>query len=267
MRFFNRFMRGAATSVEQGYYGSLYDSMISHHRSEGLPERRALEEAVGGGFEAFGAVEKDLLLAFGLRPEHFLVDLGCGSGRLTRKLVGFFSDKGKYLGLDTNRAFLEEARSPVENSSAAGRFDFRLVTSPVIPCEDATVDYIVAFSVATHIDLEDTYSYLAEMARALKPGGKSVVSYLSTEIPDHWRIFLEEAATPVDVRHQRVRNFVLVPGALNSLAGKAGLRVLEDIPADQPRIALTEDLEAYGKKYSPGDKIHLGQSFLVLTPR
>ena len=37
---------------------------------------------VGGSFDAIGYLEKQLLLHHGLMPNHSLVDIGCGSGRV-----------------------------------------------------------------------------------------------------------------------------------------------------------------------------------------
>ncbi|XXK29580.1 hypothetical protein ACMAZH_00180 [Arenicellales bacterium nBUS_45] len=41
---------------------------------------------VGGSFDAIGYLEKQLLLHHGLMPNHSLVDIGCGSGRLLSQL-------------------------------------------------------------------------------------------------------------------------------------------------------------------------------------
>src|SRR4051812_2923054 len=50
---------------------------------------RAMAEAVGGEFEAVGALERDLLIQYGLGPDDYLVDVGCGSGRLASALADY----------------------------------------------------------------------------------------------------------------------------------------------------------------------------------
>jgi SAM-dependent methyltransferase len=246
-------------------YRDLYDRHIRFHEESGCSAEEARKEAVGGDFEAFGKVERDALLTLGLSPVDSLIDIGCGSGRLAHTLAAVLNAKGGYLGLDIHPAFLDAASCHPSVCSSAARLDFRLLLGPRLPCPDHSADWVTAFSVMTHIDLEDTFLYLQEAARVLKPTGRAVISYLSTTIPDHWRIFLEEAATPAEERHSRVRNHVLPPGVLNDLAARAGLSILADHPADRPWIKLTESVEIFGRQYASGDTIHLGQSCLVLA--
>src|SRR5687768_5969621 len=58
----------------------------------------ALRLAVGGEFEALGFLELETLKYYGLKEDAYLVDVGCGSGRLAKPLSGYL--KGKYLGVD-----------------------------------------------------------------------------------------------------------------------------------------------------------------------
>jgi hypothetical protein len=49
-----------------------------------MRSEEALEAAIGDGdFDAFGLLETELLIDSGLTPSSYLVDVGCGSGRLT----------------------------------------------------------------------------------------------------------------------------------------------------------------------------------------
>lgn len=59
---------------------------------------QAMKVAVGGEFEAVGVLERELLIHLGLRSEDYLIDVGCGSGRLVKPLSPYLS--GKYLGID-----------------------------------------------------------------------------------------------------------------------------------------------------------------------
>ena len=74
--------------------------------------------AIGGQFEACGIIEREILIQYGLRPDDYVVDVGCGSGRLAKPLADYL--RGPYLGIDV----VPERNSA--SSSARGR-SLRLV--------------------------------------------------------------------------------------------------------------------------------------------
>ncbi|MGC4106893.1 MAG: hypothetical protein QM753_11150 [Thermomicrobiales bacterium] len=46
-----------------------------------------------------------------------------------------------------------------------------------------------AFSVFTHLLPEETYLYLQDAHRALRPGGLVIMSFLEFACPGHWEVF------------------------------------------------------------------------------
>ena len=52
-------------------------------------EEVAMDLIVGGPSEAIGILEFSTLRTLGLQPEHNVIDVGCGSGRLAVKLAPF----------------------------------------------------------------------------------------------------------------------------------------------------------------------------------
>src|SRR5690606_25989816 len=147
MRLFNR--HKSETPAAKGHYRTLYDRLIDSYRNEGIDPDRALQEAVGGSYETFGRIERDLLLTLGWKPGERLIDLGCGSGRLARKLAPLLQPPGSYLGLDVSPSLLERARREVAGSPHASAFQFELVQDPRLPVPDRSADWVVAFSVVT----------------------------------------------------------------------------------------------------------------------
>src|SRR2546423_5627450 len=77
----------------------------------------ALKWAVGGEFEAIGFLELEVLKYFGLKEDDYVVDVGCGSGRLAKPLSQYL--KGRYLGIDIVPELINHARRIV------GRPDWR----------------------------------------------------------------------------------------------------------------------------------------------
>src|SRR4030095_15090886 len=61
-----------------------------------LGHDRAMEAAVGRHFDPVGEVLRAFLIQNGLLPQHYLIDVGCGAGRLAKHLAHYFS--GTFLG-------------------------------------------------------------------------------------------------------------------------------------------------------------------------
>src|SRR5579859_4132641 len=74
-----------------------------------LPNDAALEAAVGGEFVTIGKLECALLRSLGLAGDGFVVDVGCGSGRLAVQLAAL--PELRYLGTDVVPELLDHARA------------------------------------------------------------------------------------------------------------------------------------------------------------
>ena len=160
-----------------------YERHVSRLQREHA-EEEAMSLAVGGGFEQVGNIELALLQNFGLQPDSYLIDVGCGSGRLAKPLASYLS--GHYSGFDVVADLVEYARK------VSGRPDWRfgVVDHIEIPERDSCADMVCFFSVLTHLLHEQSYWYLEEAVRVLKAGGKIVFSYLDFAESSHWPIFL-----------------------------------------------------------------------------
>lgn len=161
-----------------------YERHVSRLRSE-HPEEEAMSLAVGGGFEQIGNIELALLQHFGLRPDGYLIDVGCGSGRLAKPLSSYLS--GHYSGFDVVADLVEHARKISERSD----WRFEVVDHIQIPERDGCADMVCFFSVLTHLMHEQSYWYLEEAIRVVKPAGKIVFTFLDFAEPMHWPIFID----------------------------------------------------------------------------
>ena len=148
------------------------------------PIDEAMSLAVGGDYAEIGAIECEILRHAGLRDGDSLVDFGCGSGRLAVRLAE--TVRVDYLGLDVVRPLLDYART-----KCPPHYRFQLNTSLRLPVETGAVDWFAAFSVFTHLLHTETYLYLEEMHRALRPGGRVVASFLEFAVYPHWGVFRE----------------------------------------------------------------------------
>jgi SAM-dependent methyltransferase len=185
-----------------------------------MPHDQAMELAIGGGFEVIGAVEAGLILHYGLPADGHLVDVGCGSGRLARPLSA--RHKGSYLGLDLVPDLVAHARK----IAARPDWRFQVVEHIAIPEANGAADMVCFFSVLTHLLHEQSYWYLEEARRVLKPGGRIVFSFLEFSDPTHFDIFLG-TVEQAKLRLKNPLNVFIDRGAIALWAAKLGLEVVE----------------------------------------
>jgi ubiquinone/menaquinone biosynthesis C-methylase UbiE len=142
----------------------------------------AMNFAIGGNYQAFGIVQRELLIQHGLQPNHRLIDVGCGSGRLASALKDYLA--GDYLGTDVVPELLEYARK-----RCPPQWRFELAEELAIPEASAAADMVCFFSVFTHLLHEQSFEYLMEAVRVLKPGGKIIFSFLEFDVDCNWGVF------------------------------------------------------------------------------
>ena len=164
------------------HFISYYDKLVTRLKKSSASVDQAMSLAVGGSFDAIGQIESDLLRMYGLRDGMRLIDLGCGSGRAAVALSRDF--KIDYHGTDIVQALLDYAKSKTPK-----HYRYSLVKELHIPDPDASADMICAFSLFTHLLHEETYIYLEECVRVLKPGGRLVFSFLEFSVPTLWSVF------------------------------------------------------------------------------
>ena len=159
-------------------YTKLVHGLMATH-----PLEEAMSRAVGGAYEAIGAIERAIVRHAGLRDGMSLVDLGCGSGRLASKLGEAIH--ANYTGIDIVPELLDYAKS-----KAPADYRFMLNRTLNLPLPTGSADMVCAFSLFTHLHQAETFLYLEDARRVLHPGGKVVFSFLEFAEPSHWPVFV-----------------------------------------------------------------------------
>ena len=217
-----------------------------------------LRVAIGGEFDAFGVIERELLRFYGLAPDQYLIDVGCGSGRLTHQLAPFF--RGRYLGTDLVPDLLEHAAVGAAGHDA---WRFELVDAVRIPEHDDAADMVCFFSVLTHVLHEHAYLYLAEAKRVLKPGGRIVFSFLEFGVPAHWAVFAKTVADEREGRPHPINMFI-DRAAIRAWATDLGLAVV-DVRAGSDRFVPLPAPVTLDSGDVVSERASLGQSIAVLA--
>jgi SAM-dependent methyltransferase len=126
----------------------------------------------------------------GLRPEARVLDVGCAIGRIAAPLTHYLNNFGSYEGLDIIPEAIRWCDAKIASSFPNFHFQLADVMSKeynpkgafeaseyVFPFSDESFDFVFLGSVFTHMLPGGVERYLSEIARVLKVGGKSLITY------------------------------------------------------------------------------------------
>jgi SAM-dependent methyltransferase len=112
-------------------------------------------------------------------PKKDILDLGCGTGRLSKQLHDWMKPEGSYTGLEINKRFCDYC---VKNYK--GRYDLLdaqhdeynpggviQANEITLPYDDCSFDVVVAVALFNHFRLDWAVRYLEEISRILKHKG------------------------------------------------------------------------------------------------
>jgi ubiquinone/menaquinone biosynthesis C-methylase UbiE len=109
----------------------------------------------------------------GVRPGDRVIDVGCGTGVVTRDLAQRVGRQGRVVGIDPSRRLIEVAVRRMEEGGLKGRNEFRSADGAALPYPDGSFDLVVASAVFSHVP--NGVEVLAEMVRVARAGGTVVV--------------------------------------------------------------------------------------------
>lgn len=123
-----------------------------------------------------------------------VLDFGCGCGRVSLPILEKIGPQGTIVGVDIIPKMIEFCREEITSIYPNSNF-YQLVAenshytqwtetqakdssqiSDLTDIAESEFDLIFAFSVFTHLDLEDTKKYLKQFSKLLRPGGSIVIS-------------------------------------------------------------------------------------------
>lgn len=155
--------------------GSVEFGRLSAYReSSGLDDKQAREHAerleLRARADSEVAVRNEYLTLLGVVPGERVLDVGCGSGAVTRMLAQRVAPGGQAVGVDASSALLKVARELAEKSGISDTVEFEQGDCRSLPYTDASFDAVVAATTLSHVP--DPRRALAEMVRVTRPGGR-----------------------------------------------------------------------------------------------
>ncbi len=130
-------------------------------------------------YERSSRERREMLERCGLKPDHRVLDIGCGTGQMAGALENYLTPKGAYAGTDIGA----EAIAFCEKTFRKPNFQFRIGGMTDVPFDaDGTFDLAIFFSVFTHTHPDETALLMAEAKRLLKPGGAIVADVITSPL-------------------------------------------------------------------------------------
>lgn len=133
-----------------------------------------------------GRMQFDYLLAHGLRPEHHVLEIGCGNLRAGRLLIDHL-DTGHYYGIDISPAILLGAQGTLVREGLQSKLPHLVLVGDLtfgfLP--EGYFDVVHAHSVFSHSPRQVVEQCLAHVGRVLAPGGFFDFTFNRTEGREH----------------------------------------------------------------------------------
>lgn len=105
-----------------------------------------------------------------LRPGEQVLDVGCGSGAVTRDIARRIAPGGRVVGLDASLALVALARELAEAASLRDLIELRVGDVRSLPYPDDSFDAVLAATVLVHVP--EGERAIPEMVRVTRPGGR-----------------------------------------------------------------------------------------------
>lgn len=125
-------------------------------------------EGLGKLDHCFNPTTQEFLLFAGLKPGMTVLDIGCGSGVMTRWIANVIGENGKVIGIENDQNQLNAAQRNA-NKIRFKNTEFKLCSAYEIDSLNQQFDFIYCRFVLHH--LHTPTDVIAKIYQVLKPGG------------------------------------------------------------------------------------------------
>lgn len=116
----------------------------------------------------------------GIADGEHVLDVGCGSGAVTREIARYVGSRGRVVGLDPSPELLAVARELAQKAGVGDRVEFREGDALRLPFPDRSFDVVLCVTVLSHVRRGE--AAIPELARVLRSGGRLGVFDLDTDM-------------------------------------------------------------------------------------
>lgn len=126
------------------------------------------------------AARETYLGLLGIASGERVLDVGCGSGAVTREIARRVGSRGLAVGVDPSLALLTVARELAQGAGVGDRVEFREGNALRLPFPDNSFDAVVCVTVLSHVPRGE--AAIPELVRVLRSGGRLGIFDLDTDM-------------------------------------------------------------------------------------
>jgi SAM-dependent methyltransferase len=191
-----------------------------------LGQVTALEHRVA--LPTYRAMFRALIDLIAPQPGESVLDIGCGTGSLSRLLAQWTGGANPITAVDISPYLLREAAALAAEDGLGGAITFAPGSAEALPFPDAGFDAAFAVTVLEECDAERA---LAEIVRVTKPGGRIGIVVRASDLPPVWHMELpEEIRTRLTPPPESVGHRGVADKSLYRRMKRAGLHELTAFP-------------------------------------
>jgi SAM-dependent methyltransferase len=141
-------------------------------------------EYVGGLWEELGRLQLDFLIQEGLKPHHYLLDIGCGSLRAGVHFIPYL-EKEHYLGIDKEEVLINLGLRNELSERVRIEKRPRLIVSDSFDFEGFGVrpDFALAQSLFTHLPPGKIHECLRALREVIRDSGCFLATFFESSEP------------------------------------------------------------------------------------
>lgn len=148
-------------------------------------ENKEHRKFVGGMWEEIGRLQLEFLIKSGLKNNHKLLDVGCGSLRGGLHYINYL-DSGNYYGLDINESLIEAGKTEIEGASLTNK-NANLIVDDKFSFDrfGTKFDFMISVSVFTHLPMNIIVRCLTKARENLNVNGKYFATFFGAPSSAH----------------------------------------------------------------------------------